>query len=99
MQVKEAFKTVDLKLQQRDYAQVAKDFLSCKPIKDKYDVYQFVSNLADIFMAAVQYDGVGPEYSVSNVCSVMTKSGDPYDNLKFLNQVYISYIIKYIYHI
>jgi hypothetical protein len=90
LHIKEAFKTLDMKLQNLDYESVARDFKSCKPLANKLDVFQLVSNLADIFMSSVQYDGDGPSYSIGNVCAMMTKAGDPYDNLINVNEVRIN---------
>ena len=54
--VRDAFRTIDKMLEQGNNSQLAIDFNSCAPIKYHLDIYQFVSNLADVIMGTVQYN-------------------------------------------
>lgn len=84
--ITKAFQVVDQMIADRQFEQLAKDFVSCGPISEKMDVVTFASNLAGIFMGTVQYNNELPGANISLVCSVMTQPGDPYKNLIQLNQ-------------
>ena len=62
--------------------ELAKDFELCAPAIAEEDVYNFVSNLADVFMGAAQYNSqIHP--NISQLCSVMTNaSRSAYENLR-----------------
>ena len=72
--------------------QLAADFGSCQPISSKEDIFQFASNLADVFMGTVQYNNEMPGRNVASLCKNMTKPGaDPYQSLVALNKVSNNY--------
>lgn len=93
LNIKEAFKSVDLLLSQGNYAKLSKDFQSCEPIATKSDAYTFASNLADIFMSVVQYNAEMPGFNITGLCESMTKPGDAYHNLVQLNDVRILFFL------
>ena len=67
--------------------QLAKDFDLCSLPVEEADVYNFVSDLADMFMGAAQYNSeIRP--NISYICRAMTnKSHSAYDNLRRLTGV------------
>ena len=85
--VTKAFQVVDQMIADRQFEQLAKDFVSCGPVSEKMDVVTFASNLAGIFMGTVQYNNELPGANISYVCTMMTQPGDPYKNLIQLNRV------------
>lgn len=82
-----AFNMVDSLIQKRNLSKLESDFVSCLPLGTDLDVLQMVSNLADLFMSVVQYNGpVAP--NIKSVCEIMTKhSPIAYQNLVALNKV------------
>lgn len=82
-----AFNMVDSLIQKRNLSELESDFVSCLPLGTDLDVLQMVSNLADLFMSVVQYNGpVAP--NIKSVCEIMTKhSPIAYQNLVALNKV------------
>ena len=87
LNVKEAFKAVDLLISEQKFTKLEKDFSSCKPLSVDKDIFWFASNLADIFDGVIQYNNEMPTMNISSLCKVMTKPGVPYDNLITLNKV------------
>lgn len=85
--MQEAFQVVDSMLSNKELKRLEADFISCKPIEGEYDVYQFVSNLADVFMGTVQYNDEIPGQTISSLCEAMAKSGEAYQRLIELNKV------------
>ncbi|KAK2164995.1 hypothetical protein LSH36_56g00011 [Paralvinella palmiformis] len=91
LNVKSAFKVVDLKICNGELKQLASDFLSCESLENTtYGLFQFVSNLADVFMGTVQYNDEKPGVTVTKICDLMTQPGDPYDNFKILNKLFLN---------
>lgn len=80
--IKTAFSAVDSMLNAGKNVELAKDFNLCSPVTAEADVYNFVSNLADVFMGAAQYNNqIQP--NISELCSVMTNSSrSAYNNLR-----------------
>ncbi|KAM8952267.1 thymus-specific serine protease [Pelodytes ibericus] len=89
--VRLGFRAVDGLLQSGNASQLEKDFASCGPLHPPEDDSQFVSNLADIFMGAVQYNGEIQGNNVKKLCEIMTTDGvtSPYEGLRKANQVYM----------
>ncbi|KAM4640595.1 thymus-specific serine protease [Discoglossus pictus] len=85
----EAFGVVDSLLQAGNFSQLEKDFLSCEPLQGKDDYSTFVSNLADIFMGAVQYNGETPGIDVRKLCQVMMAARSSYNGLKSVNKMFM----------
>jgi serine protease 16 len=89
--VRSAFKQVDDLLDEKNFDKLSKDFLSCSPIGDNsLDIFQFVSNLADIFMGIVQYNNEGSDSNVKSICAAMTSTSDAYQNLVTVNKNFLS---------
>ncbi|XP_074646567.1 thymus-specific serine protease-like [Tubulanus polymorphus] len=84
--VKAAFKKIDKLISSKQYSILEKDFRSCQPLSNMYDINQLVSNLAGNFMGVVQYNNEVPGLNVERICQRMEKSSDGYENLKVLNQ-------------
>ena len=61
--------------------------MSCKPLSGDYDVFQFVSNMADVIMGTVQNNGEIRGLDITRLCEAMTKPGDPYQSLINLQKV------------
>ena len=74
-------------LQKQQNQQLSKDFNLCSTVQEEADIYNFVSDLADTFMGAAQYNSeISP--NISDICSIMTNnSRTPYDSLRMLNGV------------
>ncbi|XP_048339123.1 thymus-specific serine protease-like, partial [Sphaerodactylus townsendi] len=85
--VAEAFSTVDSLIHAKQLEKLAKDFRSCGALKGTSDLIEMVSNLADIFMGAVQYNDEGGQWAiVANLCRIMTNRTDsPYQRLTVIN--------------
>jgi len=79
--VRSAFKVVDVMMAAGNWSQLSTDFQSCLPLSLGLDAFQFVSNLADVFMSTVQYNNEAPSFNVENICEVMLVPGDVYRNL------------------
>ena len=84
--VKEAFKVIDEMLADKRRTQLKRDFELCAAIVSDDDAFAFVTNLADIFMAAVQYNGFGSS-SVAKLCKAMLMPGTPYQKLVNIHRV------------
>ncbi|XP_074872458.1 thymus-specific serine protease [Carettochelys insculpta] len=89
--VAEAFAAVDEHLAAGRLAELEKDFRSCRPLTEPSDHWEFASNLADIFMGAVQYNEEFLCGSVTKQCSVMTRDslGSPYQRLVVIMNGYL----------
>lgn len=88
--VRQAFRTVDDLLKKGNLTKLSADFLSCKPIQTDDDIFQFASNLADVFMGTVQYNDELPgSLDIKSVCEIMTQDADDYQNLMTLNQKFL----------
>nr|XP_056701727.1 thymus-specific serine protease [Euleptes europaea] len=89
--VAEAFSIVDSLIHAGHLEKLAKDFHSCGALKGTSDLFEMVSNLADIFMGAVQYNDEGVQWgSVASLCRIMTnQTGSPYQRLMVTNKVFL----------
>ncbi|XP_034976666.2 thymus-specific serine protease [Zootoca vivipara] len=90
--VADGFSAVDTLVHDGALAKLAKDFRSCQELEGSGDCVQLVSNLADIFMLAVQYNNeYMPWSTIANFCRVMTnnKTGSAYQRLMAANNVYL----------
>ncbi|KAM4696385.1 thymus-specific serine protease [Rhinophrynus dorsalis] len=87
--VREGFRAVDSLIQLKNFTQLEKDFSSCGSLHGPDDYREFVSNLADIFMGAVQYNGMSLGGSVMKICQLMTEGQSAYEGLKSVNQMYM----------
>ncbi|XP_053329902.1 thymus-specific serine protease [Spea bombifrons] len=89
--VTRAFRAVDALLQAGNGTQLEKDFSSCAALQGPDDYAQFVSNLADIFMGAVQYNREIQSNNVQQLCRIMSAEGTAsvYEALRKVNQVYM----------
>lgn len=86
--VRSAFHAVDDLLSSKNLTKLSRDFLSCQPVATEEDIFQFVSNLADIFMGTVQYNNEDSlAMNIKQVCQTMTQGQDAYQNLIGLNKV------------
>ena len=85
--IKDAFSTVDAMLKSGKNAQLSTDFNLCSVPTEEADVYNFVSNLADVFMGAAQYNNqIHP--NITELCNVMTDSSrSSYENLRHVLSV------------
>ncbi|XP_068105558.1 thymus-specific serine protease-like [Hyperolius riggenbachi] len=90
--VRESFRVVESLLQAGNATQLEKDFSSCNPLHAPDDYTEFVSNLADIFMGAVQYNNEIPSSDVRKICDTMVKASTPYQGLKIVNSEYMDFI-------
>ncbi|NP_001089218.1 uncharacterized protein LOC734265 precursor [Xenopus laevis] len=89
--VKEGFHAVDSLIQKGNVTQLEKDFYSCGSLQGSDDYTEFVGNLADIFMGAVQYNGMSPISNVQNICQLMTtKDNSAYEGLRSVNKMYMN---------
>ncbi|KAG8448823.1 hypothetical protein GDO86_015771 [Hymenochirus boettgeri] len=87
------FQLVDSLISKENASQLEKDFSSCGHLKGSDDYAEFVGNLADIFMGAVQYNGMSPSSNVQQICELMTKEGySAYEGLKSVNRMYMDYM-------
>ncbi|XP_044290683.1 thymus-specific serine protease-like [Varanus komodoensis] len=91
--VAEAFFAVESLVHAGQLARLAKDFHSCQALQGMDDSVFLLSNLADYFMGAVQYDGEGASEwgSVASVCAVMTNAsiGSAYQRLITVNSIFL----------
>ncbi|XP_053577611.1 thymus-specific serine protease [Bombina bombina] len=87
--VRVGFQSVDSILQTGNTSQLEEDFSSCAPLHGPNDYTEFVSNLADIFMGAVQYNGEGQNIDVRRICQIMTSAKSGYDGLKSINRRFL----------
>ncbi|XP_029475256.1 thymus-specific serine protease-like isoform X2 [Rhinatrema bivittatum] len=89
--VVDSFHTVDGMLQAGRTSQLEKDFCSCQALQGSEDYGEFASNLADIFMGTVQYNGEMPGRDIRAVCDIMTNAslGSSYSRLMAINQQYM----------
>ncbi|KAE8585744.1 hypothetical protein XENTR_v10021435 [Xenopus tropicalis] len=91
--VKEGFQAVDSLLQKGNITQLEKDFYSCGSLQGSDDYTEFVGNLADIFMGAVQYNGMSPASNVQQICQLMTiKDNSAYEGLRSVNRMYMDFM-------
>ncbi|XP_063793920.1 thymus-specific serine protease [Pseudophryne corroboree] len=90
--VRDAFRIVDRLLQTGNVTQLEKDFFSCAPLRAPDDYIEFVSNLADIFMGAVQYNKETAGSDVQKVCGSMITADSAYEGLKSVNMMYMNFI-------
>ncbi|XP_070806093.1 thymus-specific serine protease [Pituophis catenifer annectens] len=93
--VREAFASVDRMMHAGWLAKLSIDFHSCSPLQGERDCQVLVTNLADIFMGAVQYNYEALEWgTVASVCSIMTNSsiGSPYRRLVVANLVILHHM-------
>ncbi|KAM9326334.1 thymus-specific serine protease [Gastrophryne carolinensis] len=90
--VRESFQAVENLLQSGNVTQLEKDFSSCAPLHGSDDYMEFVSNLADIFMGAVQYNNETPGSDVGKICDHMLKGDSAYEGLKNVNTLYMEFI-------
>ncbi|XP_063168657.1 thymus-specific serine protease [Candoia aspera] len=89
--VREAFSAVESLLGARQLGKLATDFHSCRALRGERDCQMLVSNLADFFMGAVQYNNIYLTWgSVASVCGIMTNSsiGSPYQRLLLVNKIF-----------
>nr|XP_033812628.1 thymus-specific serine protease isoform X2 [Geotrypetes seraphini] len=89
--VTESFRTVDQMLKAGNTSQLEKDFCSCEGLQGSEDYTEFISNLADIFMGTVQYNGETSDRDIRRVCDTMTRTslGSSYRRLMAINQEYL----------
>nr|XP_032651508.1 thymus-specific serine protease [Chelonoidis abingdonii] len=90
--VAKAFSAVDQRLHAGRLAELEKDFRSCGPLTEPDDRGELASNLADIFMGAVQYNDEGFQGgTVAKLCSIMndTGLGSPYQRLITVNNGFL----------
>uniref|UniRef100_A0A8C8REL7 Serine protease 16 n=1 Tax=Pelusios castaneus TaxID=367368 RepID=A0A8C8REL7_9SAUR len=90
--VVQAFSAVDERLDAGRLAELEKDFHSCGPLREPSDREQLASNLADIFMGAVQYNSEGfQDGSVAKLCHIMLDEGlgSPYQRLMAVNKDFL----------
>lgn len=86
-QVVEAFHRIDSMILTNHTIQLEKDFLSCGSLSEQNDQMVFVNNLAGTFMGTVQYNNKLPGYNIKNLCKLMTKSHNSYQNLQLVNKM------------
>ncbi|XP_067412775.1 thymus-specific serine protease [Emydura macquarii macquarii] len=90
--VAQAFSAVDQRLRAGQLAELEKDFHSCGNLTEPHDREQLTSNLADIFMGAVQYNNEGFQGgSVASLCTIMINGdlGSPYQRLIAVNNDFL----------
>uniref|UniRef100_A0A8C5QB37 Thymus-specific serine protease n=1 Tax=Leptobrachium leishanense TaxID=445787 RepID=A0A8C5QB37_9ANUR len=89
--VKEGFRAVDALLHSGNTSELEKDFSSCDALSGPDDSAEFVGNLADIFMGAVQYNGEIRGNNVRRLCQIMTTESpqSAYEGLRKVNQGYM----------
>ncbi|XP_026514692.1 thymus-specific serine protease [Terrapene carolina triunguis] len=90
--VAQAFSALDQRLHAGRLAELGKDFRSCGPLTEPDDRGELASNLADIFMGAVQYNNEGFQGgTVAKLCSIMTDTGlgSPYQKLIAVNNGFL----------
>ncbi|CAH2314237.1 thymus-specific serine protease [Pelobates cultripes] len=89
--IRRGFQRVDSLLKLGNVTQLEKDFFSCEALRGPDDFSEFVSNLADIFMGAVQYNGEIKGNDVQGLCQIMTTEGmkSAYEGLKKVNKAYM----------
>ncbi|KAH1180857.1 hypothetical protein KIL84_001791 [Mauremys mutica] len=90
--VAKAFSAVDQRLHAGRLAELQKDFRSCGPLTEPDDRGELASNLADIFMGAVQYNDEGSQGgTVAKLCGIMndTGLGSPYQRLIAVNNGFL----------
>ncbi|KAG8547762.1 hypothetical protein GDO81_027608 [Engystomops pustulosus] len=90
--VKESFRIVDSMLHPGNVSILEKDFSSCSPLRAPEDYVEFVNNLADIFMGAVQYNMESPGSDVRKICEHMVNAESAYEGLKIVNSMYMDFI-------
>ncbi|XP_075043004.1 thymus-specific serine protease [Mixophyes fleayi] len=90
--VRESFRVVDSVLQTGNVTQLEKDFFSCAPLHGPDDYTEFVSNLADIFMGAVQYNMESAGCDVRKICQSMISAKSAYEGLRIVNSMHIEFI-------
>uniref|UniRef100_A0A8D0BRG3 Thymus-specific serine protease n=1 Tax=Salvator merianae TaxID=96440 RepID=A0A8D0BRG3_SALMN len=91
--VVKAFGAVDGLIRSRQLTKVARDFHSCGALEGDEDGFQALSNLADIFMGAVQYNDESVYWgAVDGLCDIMTNHtlGTPYDRLIVANKLFLN---------
>lgn len=87
--VKDSFRVVESLLKAGNITQLEKDFFSCASLHPPDDYTEFVSNLADIFMGAVQYNNEMPSSDVRKICQQMISAGSAYEGLISVNAIYM----------
>ncbi|XP_077141822.1 thymus-specific serine protease [Ranitomeya variabilis] len=90
--VRESFQAVDSILHSGNVSKLEKDFYSCLPLRAPEDYREFVSNLADIFMGAVQYNMETPGSDVRKICDRIVSAESAYEGLRIVNSMYMDYI-------
>ncbi|XP_018411518.1 PREDICTED: thymus-specific serine protease-like [Nanorana parkeri] len=90
--VKESFRVVESLLTEKSVTQLEKDFFSCAALHPPEDYMEFVSNLADIFMGAVQYNNESPGSDVRKICERMISASSAYEGLKAVNSIYMEFM-------
>uniref|UniRef100_H3BFZ0 Serine protease 16 n=1 Tax=Latimeria chalumnae TaxID=7897 RepID=H3BFZ0_LATCH len=89
--VTEAFHAVDKAIHAGNISQLEKDFQACSKLNGSLDETELVSDLADIFMGAVQYNLELPGYNIAVLCDIMTNAtlGSAYARLIQANQKFM----------
>ncbi|KAM3910559.1 thymus-specific serine protease [Leptodactylus fuscus] len=90
--VRESFQEVNSMLHPGNTSKLEKDFSSCSPLHAPEDYAEFVSNLADIFMGAVQYNMESPGSDVRKICENMVAAESAYEGLRTVNKMYMEFI-------
>ncbi|XP_073405233.1 thymus-specific serine protease [Dendrobates tinctorius] len=90
--VRESFQAVDSILHSGKVSQLEIDFYSCLPLQAPKDYAEFVSNLADIFMGAVQYNMETPGSDVRKICDRIIGAESAYEGLRIVNSMYMDYL-------
>lgn len=90
--VRESFKEVDSILHTGNVSKLEKDFSSCSPLHAPNDYGEFVTNLADIFMGAVQYNMESPGSDVRKICEQIVGAESAYEGLRIVNSMYMDFI-------
>ncbi|KAG9470766.1 hypothetical protein GDO78_016801, partial [Eleutherodactylus coqui] len=85
--VRKSFQEVDSILHAGNVSKLERDFSSCSPLQGPDDYTEFVSNLADIFMGAVQYNMESPGSDVRKICGHMVSAQSAYEGLRIVNSV------------
>ncbi|XP_043940170.1 thymus-specific serine protease-like [Protopterus annectens] len=78
----EAFHIVEQMVNDGKFAQLTEDYMACEQLTSE-DCAEFVSDLADIFMGAVQYNKEAPTYNIAKFCNIMSNKslGTTYSRL------------------
>lgn len=78
----DAFYLVEQMLNDGKLSKLAEDYMACEQLTSE-DHIEFVSDLADIFMGAVQYNKETPMYNIAAFCNIMTNNslGTTYNRL------------------